>query len=135
MGLLERYIVDEMGGEKEIEQWNEELRKEPDRNAPLGLQTNQANRQASALGIYQWWKHQKPKDEKRRNDLLHELYGKKRASFRPIEGSRFTEYVPPQWDGNEQKMHQELRDLEKKIDEDEQSMLHRLIDIRGSLWT
>lgn len=114
--MLVRYVEGE-GGPEALEAFNVELRERPDPNAPDGIQEAQADRQAEAVALYRWWKIEKPADEARRDELLSQLYG----SNRSIRPSR--------------ELKDEERALAAKIDDDEQMMLHRLIDIRRSLWS
>lgn len=116
MAMLCRY-VDFHEGLEALEKFNAELRANPDPNAPEGLCSSQANMQEEAAAIYRWWKIQKPLDEGRREVLLEDCYGDNRAETRTKEKDN------------------EFRKLEKKIADDEQMMLHRLIEIRQSLWT
>lgn len=133
--LLEEYIKWH-GGDVKLEKWSKELETEPDKNAPAGLQKAQADRQLGAVDLYRWWKIERPADEKRYDDLLQILYGdKKRMRFEKVDGSDLYEIKFDPFDGDEKAMHKEFRALEKKISDDEQKMLHRLIDIRPSLWT
>ncbi len=119
MAMLCRYI-EWHGTEEDIEAFNAELR-DPgiDPNSPDELKHGQADRQEEALAIYRWWKKEKPLDEDRRTEMVMALHGN------PCK-------VP---EGDRKQYHAELDALQTKIDDDEQSMLHRLIDIRRSLWT
>ena len=66
------------------------------------------------LAIYRWWKYQRPADRQREDDLLmvwHE------ASPRSDEA------------------HQVACAAEDENDNRDQEMLHRLIDVRRSMWT
>lgn len=132
--MLERYIQWH-GGDVDLQKWSEELKKEPDSNAPEGLQSRQAERQMEAVDLYRWWKVERPNDIARRDDLMMQLYGGNRIRFQPtnhpmLSQMEFTPFKP-----DEKAMEREFRALERKIDDDEQAMLHRLIDIRRSLWT
>lgn len=132
--MLERYMKWH-GGDEALEKFSAELLAKPDPNAPEGLQEGQANRQNEAVALYRWWKIEKPADEKRRDDLLMHLYGNRKLETKPTEHPNLFELVTPKFVGSEADLHKEFRALERKIDADEQAMLHRLINIRRSLWT
>lgn len=136
MSLLCRYIEHEMGGESSIEEFNRDLRKIVDPNEPDGMSSAQADCQEEALTIYRWWRHDRPTEEKRRDELCTRLYGQEsRMSFAPTDDARLNQIKFKPFDGEEIGLNVEFRALEAKIDSDEQAMLHRLIDIRSSLWT
>lgn len=136
MALLKRYI-EEMGGEMQVEKFNQELRAPgADGYAPLGTCAAQAGGQSEALTIWRWWTYERPKDRKRCDALLMILFGgRERVTWEKVEGQPLYEMIFKEFDGHEKKMHKTFRALEKKINDDEQKMLHRLIDIRRSLWT
>lgn len=69
---------------------------------------------AEALTIYRWWRHQRSADREREGALLMAWYS---ASPRTEEAFRAA------------------IDAEAENDARDQEMLHRLIDIRRSLWT
>lgn len=115
MALLCRYVENEHGGAERLSEFVAELRAAPDTNAPETCE-EQAARDDEALAIYRWWKVEKPADEELNERQLTALYGW------PRDPDPFC-------------TEEEFRALETKIDDDEQGMLHRLIDIRGSLWT
>lgn len=117
ISLLKRYIVDEHGGVKELEEHIKDLRANPDENIP-DLNERTASKDEKALAIWKWWTVDKPADLKRENEILHELYGSRTLNS-----------------AYDENLSNELMALEKKISDDEQEMLHRLIDIRQSLWT
>lgn len=117
MAMLCRYV--EWHGVETLEEHNKELREEGDPNAPEGLCESQADSQEKALKIYHWWKSEKPRDKAKEREMILALYGKECA-------------VPEE----ERKQYREdLWALQEKIRTDEQTMLHRLVDIRESLWT
>lgn len=119
--LLKRYIVDEHGGVKELEEHIKDLRANPDENMPEFSERTASNDE-KALAIWKWWTLDKPADVKREDEILTDLYGSR-------NGSQTLHYA---YDEN---LSAELMTLEKKISDDEQEMLHQLIDIRQSLWT
>jgi hypothetical protein len=133
--MLERYI-EWHGGDSDLEKFSKDLLAEPDKNAPPGLQSHQGDSQLEAVKLYRWWKVEKPADEKLRDDLMMKLYGdKKRVSFVPTDHPQLQKMEFTPFEGDEIAIEKEFRALEKKIEDDEQAMLHRLIDIRPGLWT
>ena len=131
---LGRYIEFYDGPDK-LDEFSKDLINEPDPNAPEGMQDSQAGRQMEATTLWRWWTIEKPADEKRRDELLMKLYGNRKLVTKPTENPRLSEIVFPEFKDDKRTMREEFRALEKKIDNDEQAMLHRLIDIRQSLWT
>lgn len=132
--MLERYMQWH-GGDAALEKFSAELLAKPDSNAPEGLQEGQAVRQNEAVALYRWWKIEKPADEARRDDLMMHLYGGRKLETKPTAHPDLVELVPPKFAGSDADLHKEFRALDEKIDDDEQAMLHRLINIRLSLWT
>lgn len=108
--------IEEEGGPETMQKWSAELRGKPDPNAPEGIQSNQADRQDEAVALYHWWKTEKPADEAKRDIMLTEW-----DEGRGKPGSQ------ERWDA--------MQAMDEKIEADEQTMLHRLINIRRSLWT
>lgn len=136
--LLKRYVVDEMGGVEEIEKFNTHLYAETDKNAPEGLQTRQADCQSEAVKLYLWWIVERPADLKRDEELVNLLYGRDGAiRMKMKEGNvgGLTQIEFENVKAEADKLREEHWALENKIHDDEQKMLHRLIDIRPSLWT
>lgn len=132
--LLRRYIEDEMGGEEAIRRFNQQLLLVPDPNAPEGLQERQADRQANAVDLYLWWTKTKPADEAERERMCSHLYGRQYSVKKDADGrSVFSADTP--WTDADRAMHKQFRALERKIEREERTMLHQLIEIRGSLWT
>lgn len=136
MSLLCRYVEDECGGDKKLEKWTADLLVPgSEGHGPREYVDAQAENQGGAVAIYRWWKVLRPVDEARRDFLTHELYGKRRISFKKTDNQQLSESVFDEMQGNESAMRDELWALEDKISKDEQTMLHRLIDIRQGLWT
>lgn len=129
MAVLGRYI-DEMGVLDAIADFNAELRGE--------LEHSQADNQEAAAEIWRWWTVTLPADKARREDMIHRLFGDRDGEkmFEPDpDNPKILIFVPPKWNDEEKEMEKDLRALEKKISEDKRQMLHRLVDIRESLWT
>ena len=136
MKLLCHYIEDECGGSFKLNKFTQELRKPgSEGHGPREVVERQADYQSEAVEIYHWWKFERPSDLKRQDELLTALYGNRHLLTKPTEHPQLHELVFDEFKGHELEMENELRNLERKIDNDEQSMLHRLIDIRKSLWT
>lgn len=114
MKLLERYI-DWHGGEQKFEEFTNELLERPDVwGAVKDDMDPQVARQTEALYVYRWWKYERPANEKRLEDLW--------------------DLIPSSREEARKHGYDDIHALENKIFEDEQKMLHRLIDIRHSLW-
>jgi hypothetical protein len=120
--LLTDFVEKEHYGAEALQKFTNELKAESNPHAPPEQIKNQCDRQKEILALYHWWTVQRPSDLKLCDEQLHQLYGKD-FSFK----LKANEEV-------EQK-RQEHDDFEAKIEADEQVMLHRLIDIRQSLWT
>lgn len=135
MALLCEY-VECMGGDEKLAEFTAELQ-EPgsEGHGPRESVDHQADRQSEALAIYRWWKFEKPADEARGHDLMMRLYGAGRSYTVPTDNPKLREirFVP--FEGDQIAQEAEYRRLERKISDDEQTMLMRLIAIRPSLWT
>lgn len=125
--LLGSYIK-QMGGIEKIEEFNIELGSDEHGSG-------QAQRQAEAVALWRWWTVKRPADLKREEELLHLCYGGgyKLTSI-PTDNPKLRQVVFPERSAESQQLADEHRALELLIHEEEQSMLHRLIDIRSSLW-
>ena len=134
MALLGQYVKWH-GGAAELEKFSSDLRSHPDQNAPAGLDSGQADRQDEATTIWRWWTEERPRDQAREEELLHILYGHRQLRFKPTENPNLSELEMDEFAGDEVALNAEHRALQAKIHDDEQKMLHRLIDIRPSLWT
>lgn len=111
MVLLERFITWH-GGEQKLEEFTKELLEKPGVwGCDVDSMSPQVVNQTEALAIYHWWKHERSSDEKRMEELW--------------------DTVP---EGPGIKKYKNINDLEEKMLVDEQEMLHRLIEIRHSLW-
>ena len=108
MTLLVHYVEEEHEGAESLKLYVDQ---ESDGSPDYALYD--ADR--SALKIYDWWTVLHPADQKRYDEMLMATFGK--------DGSRDSAMASTLWA------------LEEKIVLDETTMLHKLIDIRGSLWT
>lgn len=132
--LLCRYVEDECGGADDLLKWTKDLMSNPDHNAPDGCLENQANGQLKALELYLWWKHELPAMKKRRNDLMDILYSSPIVT-EPVEGSNLLRVVRRNLTDEDVALHSELDEIKTRIEKESDEMLHRLIKIRGGLWT
>ena len=134
--LLRRYVEDEMGGVERLSEWSASLAAKPDKYAPEAS-LRQSSNDAEAVALYRWWMEKRPADIKRKDELLHYLYSEKRAGpmFVDDPDTGLMKYQGPKWEDSDVVLHEQMRALEETIDREEQEMLHRLIDIRGGLWT
>jgi hypothetical protein len=132
--LLCRYVELEHDGAEKLTEWAERLKTEPDKNAPEGWQTAQGVRESEAVALYRWWKFEKPAEQVEYDRMLNHLYGRKRSTKTDANGHKVWSVDEP-WTEADSAMNDEMRALEDKMNRDEQEMLKRLIDVRGSLWT
>jgi len=88
-----------------------------------------------ALAILHWWHVLRPADQAQHAQWMHELYSGHELETKPIEGTNMCEIVMPEQSDEEKAKQQAMWDLEKEMRDDEQAYLHRLIDIRPSMWT
>ena len=136
--LLKRYVEQEMGGVEKMDAFTKdpEGREEPVSN---GTPTaDQASSQSEASKLYRWWTVERPADLARDEELVHRLYGKDgliRMHTEPTPDGKFHNVGFEERTAEAKVVRAEHRALEAKIHKDAQDMLHRLIDIRGGLWT
>jgi len=136
MTLLCRYVEQECGGVAELEKWTEDLRKPGSEGyGPRNCVDEQVDIQSSALAIYHWWKIDKPNDEVRRDDLTTKLYSNRIVSQVATNHPDLYEIKIEFLNPNLREMETEFKALEQKISDDEQKMLHQLVNIRQGLWT
>lgn len=148
--LLRRYVEDECGGVDKLDEWTDELRGPRRDRDEMGMGPSldaQASRQSEASILYRWWTEKLPELERREREAMMAGYhrrkvlryeaaddlvvGEKRIKVkRPVY-----EKEPPDVLAAREAARDEHRRLEEQIRTEEQEMLHRLIDIRGSLWT
>lgn len=134
MACLEAHVEAE-GGMEKMREWRCELLTTGDEHTKE-VNERQAGHIAECLNILYWWKILKPADEKRNNELHHQLFGQRDVmTMEPIEGSTMVRTKFRDWTPAEQVKYDQMSALDIKIEEDEQKMLHRLINIRSSLWT
>ena len=148
MAALKRYI-DESGGVGKIQKWIDE-RLDPNYGNDLlekGYDAaniederkavqHSASIDAEILAIWKWWTIERPNNKKRRDELLHILYSDPDpVTLKETENPHLSEMVFKPFEGEEEVLEQEFRTLEKKIDDDEKIMLHRLVDVKDCLWT
>ena len=81
------------------------------------------------IAIYNWWKKEKPNNEKRKDELTYLIYSNNGDNIKSI----FT--VFNNTDPYKKELRNELNQLRTKMEKDEQKYLHQLIDIRYSLWS
>jgi hypothetical protein len=123
--LLGRYIEEEGGFEA--------IKNEGDTIHVFSKEQREA-----VVTLWQWWTVDKAEGERQRDAWLDALFGGKHSGLKtkPVEGTdQLHEWVGPSWDAEEKKLYERFRALEDKLEADEQTMLHRLIDIRRGLWT
>lgn len=138
--LLRRYVEEENEGVEELEKWGRELIEMAEKDEFLrGAHDRQGQKELEAVALYRWWMGERPADLQRKDDLMHLLYGRaNRVTWTDageIDGEPVHEMHLRPDEGEEIEWRKELDALEGKIEREEQEMLHRLIDIRGGLWT
>lgn len=145
--LLCHYVEVEMGGVEKMDQFTSELRTQGEPLTDETLVADQADNQSEAAKLYHWWKVDRPAREARVEELTQDLYGRPwgkktaesdhywRDSDEIVIAKGQTVFGPlePPRAGDREK-HDELRQLQNREFGEDQDMLHRLIDIRGSLW-
>lgn len=133
MVLLCSYIEDECGGADKLDAFTAELRAEPDEHAPEAC-ASQADNQAEATAIYRWWTEQRPAEHARNDAWMHCLYRNRSLTSTPLENGLhrlgFTGELDVSMGTQEERWA-----FERALHDRDQEMLHRLIDIRRSLWT
>lgn len=115
MALLCKHVECEYDGIEAYESFTRELRENPDTYMPE-LTTEQADTQTEVAAIYRWWKEQRAAEHARSEQWCQKLWGDE-----PRDESMGTA--------------EEYFAFEDKLGEDDQTMLHRLIDVRRSMWT
>jgi len=88
-----------------------------------------------ARAILHWWKVERPADQAQYDTWLHELYGNKEIKTKPVEGSECVEIVFDPMSDEDEAKQKAMWALKDKIENDEQTYLHRLVDIRPGMWT
>jgi hypothetical protein len=86
-----------------------------------------------AKDLWHWWTVVRVENRKREDELCHHLFSQ-RAEFKPV-GGELQKHVLREWTEEEEELYKEYRKLEEDNDQDEQDMLHKLIDIRRIMWT
>lgn len=136
MAALGRF-VDECGGIEEVKSYAQEMSKELEEEESIQREANDFHIKVheEVFDIWCWWTEQRPEDKKKLRELRSKAFGKGTVDF--VESKDYpgnTQIIFPNRD-NLEKLRQQYYNLEEKIRNDEQEMLHRLIDIRGGLWT
>jgi hypothetical protein len=90
-----------------------------------------------ARAILHWWRVQRPADQAQHDKWMMELYsGKNRMKTKPVEGQpKLQEIVFDPLSQDDAAKRDAMWALDKKIHDDEQAFLHRLVDIRPGMWT
>jgi hypothetical protein len=118
MALLADWI-EENGGVDHIVNWSAELCAATNASTQE-VNIRQADIQDEALAIHRWWTVERPEAERDKEKALDDWYG--------WQGDKGQDESPKgeRWEV--------LNALEEKLAEDDQAYLHRLIEIRPSLW-
>ncbi len=137
--LLRRYVEEEYDGVEALEEWGKELLDGGENEFCREANIGQGSKELEAVSLYRWWMEARPAMLKRQDELMEFLYGgESRISWTDageIDGEPISEAHVRPYEGEEIEWRKELDALEEKIANEETEMLHRLIDIRGGLWT
>lgn len=90
-----------------------------------------ADRDQEALDIYLWWTHVRPAQHAQYENMLMTRYGG--SKFVKVEGGGVTFSNPNCPD--DAPTSEEIHAFQAALDATDQQMLHRVINIRPSLWT
>jgi hypothetical protein len=89
-----------------------------------------------ARAIAHWWRVERPADQARYDQLIHEVYvGKDRMRFVATDHPKLSQIVFDPLGEQDEAKQKEAWALQDKIHKDEQAYLHRLIDVRPGMWT
>lgn len=134
--LLRRYVEEENEGVDELEKWGNDLLSRKRDPHTGDVDERQGRREIEAAALYRWWMEERPRMIERSDELLHELYGDNGIMFHEVDNADGTiEYRRRELSKEEQAAHDELKEVDTRLADEEQEMLHRLVDIRGHLWT
>jgi hypothetical protein len=138
--LLRRYVEDELGGREKLVgkvDWLKDAAANQDEDdyTPEGLYAAHAERENDVVKLYDWWMVERPADLAKRDELMGLLYGgDDRITWTDL-GNGLREAHCREDVGNEKIWRRALKVVEEKIEREEQEMLHKLVDMRRSLWT
>lgn len=94
-----------------------------------------ASSDTEALRIYRWWKHERPAKVKRHAEMLSARYsGKMLTRPAPEFGEGMHELIIPDPTADAP-TSEEVWEMERQLDKDDEDNLIALIKIRGALWT
>lgn len=102
----------------------------------IGWSADKVHRQAwrEIKSLYKWWKKER---SARRSPLDDKKLLKPALKFKKVPGSKFSQLVEPdkrKYSAYYRALRKHAR-LEKQWYEEDQRNLHRLIEVRGFLWT
>jgi hypothetical protein len=138
--LLRRYVDDEHEGVESLEKFGQDLLAGGPQDFMHETEARQGKKENEAVTLYRWWMEARPAMLKRQDELLDLLYKDRKSLFdteeEEINGQKLYKVIRRrERTEDEIAWNDELQALEEKIANEEQEMLHRLIDIRGGLWT
>lgn len=87
------------------------------------------------ISLYNWWKYGRPADYKHEEELLSKAYSGQIFERSDLDenGNRTVKIIKPT--DEVQRYRDQLNELQKRIYDDENNNLIRLMNIRRSLWT
>jgi hypothetical protein len=84
--------------------------------------------------LYQWWTVDRPASLKQEDELRHKVFGNRRIQTKSIPNSDLLEFVPTKFSDEEESLYKQYVALKEKNENADQTMLHKLIDVRETLW-
>ena len=137
--LLKDYVEIEHEGAEALARHIDMLVQEClDDNLMVGSLDRQIEIEREALNLYLWWTRERPKDEKLYDELLDAVYRQPRLIERStswVEGVPVVQTDLREDNEEEAELRPWLDAMDKKIREDEDRNLERLMNIRRGLWT
>lgn len=133
--ILTKFVDDEMSGREELVKYIESLKNPNDPNAPPELYSSALTSHQIILSLYDWWNTERIADISKYDLLTTKLYEKfEPFSFEPNDKG-LIEIKSNKIPENLIVVRQEMKELKKKIENDEDEKLIELMGIRKCLWT
>lgn len=137
--LLRRYVEKEHEGVDALEKWGNELLGRDGEKDEFLREANerQGKKELEAVALYRWWMETYPAMLKRQEELdaAYQADEKRPLLTWEDEEPGLSRMIRREDNESEAAIRVERDELEIRIAREEQEMLHRLIDIRGGLWT
>lgn len=137
--LLRRYVEDEHDGVDALEKWGNELLGRDGEKDEFLREANerQGKKELEAVALYRWWMETYPAMLRRQEELdaAYQADEKRPLLTWEDEEPGLSRMISREDNESEAAIRVESDELDARIAREEQEMLHRLIDIRGGLWT